>query len=57
MGHPRLSVILRDPHAEHTGSLYAQVIDPVICDYRFELREGRNAGILLTASWASQQRP
>lgn len=44
MGHPRLSVMSRDPHAEHIGSLCAQVIDPVICDYRFESREGRNAG-------------
>jgi len=41
MGYPRLRVVLTDPHADRAGSLYAQEIDPVICNYRFELCKGR----------------
>ncbi len=37
MGYPRLRVISTDPHADRAGSLYGQGIDPVICNYRFEL--------------------
>ncbi len=44
MGYPRFEVMLTDPHAERTGSLYAQAIDPVICNYRFELRKVGKCG-------------